>query len=83
MLDTGATLDHPTWLARRVVTSSFSNGETVDDGNGHGTHCNGTARGPRRPAGRPGYGIACDADIYAGKVLSNAGSGIDGRNPVR
>ncbi|GAA3848196.1 hypothetical protein GCM10022243_12790 [Saccharothrix violaceirubra] len=79
VLDTGFTTDHPDFAGRTVFTNSFITGETVDDAHGHGTHCIGTAAGPRKaPSGGPGYGVAHQADIYAGKVLSNAGFGSDG-----
>lgn len=79
VLDTGFTVDHPDFAGRTVLTQSFIAGETVDDAHGHGTHCIGSAAGPRKPAsGGPGYGVAYEADIYAGKVLSNAGFGSDG-----
>lgn len=77
VLDTGFDLGHPDFAGRRVVSQSFVNGQAVQDGHGHGTHCIGTACGSRRPGILPRYGIACDAEIYAGKVLSNAGSGTD------
>ncbi|RKT53534.1 S8 family serine peptidase [Saccharothrix australiensis] len=79
VLDTGFTVDHPDFAGRTVLTNSFIKGETVDDAHGHGTHCIGSAAGPREPAsGGPGYGVAYEAEIYAGKVLSNAGFGDDG-----
>ncbi|MGH3758894.1 S8 family serine peptidase [Actinophytocola sp.] len=78
VLDTGLDLAHPD-LARRTVTSkSFVQGEEVQDGHGHGTHCVGTSCGPRTPATGPGYGVAFEAEIHAGKVLSDGGSGADG-----
>ncbi|MBB5958396.1 subtilisin family serine protease [Saccharothrix tamanrassetensis] len=79
VLDTGFTVDHPDYAGRTVFTNSFVEGETVDDGHGHGTHCIGSAAGPRKPAsGGPGYGVAHEAEIYAGKVLSDSGTGSDG-----
>ncbi len=79
VLDTGFTVDHPDFAGRTVLTNSFIKGETVDDAHGHGTHCIGSAAGPRKPAsGGPGYGVAHEAEVYAGKVLSNAGFGDDG-----
>jgi subtilisin family serine protease len=78
VLDTGVDLGHPDLSARTIVTKSFVQGEEVQDGHGHGTHCIGTACGPREVADGPGYGVAYRSEIYAGKVLSNAGSGADG-----
>jgi subtilisin family serine protease len=78
VLDTGFTVAHPDFAGRSVNTQSFITGETVDDAHGHGTHCIGSSSGPRQPAGGgPGYGVAYEVEIYAGKVLSNAGSGSD------
>lgn len=78
VLDTGFDVNHPDFANRSAVTNSFIPGEDVQDGHGHGTHCIGTACGPRQPEVGPGYGVAYQTQIYAGKVLSNAGSGSDG-----
>lgn len=78
VLDTGMDLEHPDFAGRQIVARSFIEGEEVQDGHGHGTHCIGTACGPKQPGQLPRYGIAYDAEIYAGKVLSNRGSGADG-----
>ncbi|MFI9011746.1 S8 family serine peptidase [Actinosynnema sp. NPDC053489] len=78
VLDTGFTVAHPDFAGRSVITQSFVDGESVDDAHGHGTHCIGSSTGPRRAAsGGPGYGVAHEAEVYAGKVLSNRGSGTD------
>ena len=78
VLDTGMDLQHPDFLGRRIVAQSFIEGEEVQDGHGHGTHCIGTACGSDQLGTLPRYGIAHKAEIYAGKVLSNQGSGQDG-----
>lgn len=77
VLDTGLDLRHPDYAGRTIQSQSFVLGEAVQDGHGHGTHCIGTACGPRTPGQLPRYGIACEAEIFAGKVLSNRGSGGD------
>jgi subtilisin family serine protease len=77
VLDTGFDTTHPDFAGRNVTTQSFVAGEPPQDGHGHGTHCIGTSCGPRTPPTGPRYGIAYEADIFAGKVLSNAGSGTD------
>lgn len=78
ILDTGMDLNHPDFAGRAISSQSFVSGQAVQDGNGHGTHCIGTSCGSRRPGVGPRYGIAFEAHIFAGKVLSNAGSGNDG-----
>ncbi|NET38506.1 MAG: S8 family serine peptidase [Cyanothece sp. SIO1E1] len=78
VLDTGMDLTHPDFAGRNIISKSFIANEDVQDGQGHGTHCIGTACGPRQPQTLPRYGVAYDAEIYAGKVLSNKGSGADG-----
>ena len=77
VLDTGMDLGHPDFTGRTVVSRSFITGQSVQDGHGHGTHCIGTAAGPKQPGQLPRYGVAYEAEIYAGKVLSNQGSGGD------
>ncbi len=81
VLDTGMDLQHPDFVGRTVKSQSFIPGQAVQDGHGHGTHCVGTScgsRGPRSPRQLPRYGVAYEAEIYVGKVLSNAGGGTDG-----
>ena len=77
VLDTGFDLEHPDFAGRSVTAESFIDGEDAQDGHGHGTHCIGTACGPRSPGTGRRYGIAYEAEIFAGKVLSNEGSGSD------
>jgi subtilisin len=75
VLDTGFDLGHPDFAGRPVVSQTFV-GQPVQDLHGHGTHCIGTACGPKAPAGStPRYGIGFRSSIFVGKVLSNSGSG--------
>ena len=78
VLDTGMDLGHPDFAGRSVTSQTFVLGQAVQDGHGHGTHCIGTACGPARPIEGRRYGIASDAQIFAGKVLGNNGKGADG-----
>jgi subtilisin len=81
VLDTGFDLNHPDFSGRSVTTQSFITGEQVQDLQGHGTHCIGTSCGPLNPPDPLSpmrYGIAYNANIFVGKVLSNQGSGADG-----
>ncbi len=75
VLDTGIDVHYPELMRRVRAHKSFVPNESVDDLNGHGTHCAGTIAGPMNPAGAPRYGVAPDATLIIGKVLSNRGSG--------
>ncbi|WP_447528692.1 S8 family serine peptidase [Vreelandella sp. TE19] len=78
VLDTGIDPGHPDFAGRSMFGRSFV-GEPVQDLHGHGTHCIGTACGPRAMNGRtPAYGVASAAEIYAGKVLTNSGGSAGG-----
>lgn len=57
----------PKPIKYRNLTNSPGNGDS--DGNGHGTHCSGTA------VGRDGLGCAPEANLISIKVLSDEGSG--------
>lgn len=75
VLDTGMDLGHPDFAGRSFTTRSFV-GQPVQDLHGHGTHCIGTACGPKAPPGpTPRYGIAYGSRILVGKVLTNSGGG--------
>lgn len=76
ILDTGFETSHPDFATREIEGKSFIENEPWnDDVNGHGTHCSGIAAGNiRRDTGKR-YGIAKEANIKIGKVLSNDGKG--------
>lgn len=76
VLDTGFDFDHPDFAGRTIARQSFvppdQPDHDVQDVNGHGTHCVGTACGPRLSTpSRRGFGVAPDAEIFVGKVLSH------------
>lgn len=73
----GETIYHLDYQGRQIVHNSFVPDESASDGDGHGTHCIGTACGPADQTIHPRYGIAHEAEIFAGKVLTNKGWGID------
>lgn len=68
VLDTGMS-EHPS-LPKPIATRSFISGQSIEDGNGHGTHCCGTVLGRDED-----IGVAPEAQLIVGKVLSNGGSG--------
>lgn len=76
VLDTGYDADHPDFADRGVVSKSFIKGiETAADDNGHGTHCLGTLGGPRTATAGRRYGVACEAELFVGKVMKSTGKG--------
>lgn len=74
ILDTGFDIHHPDFEGREITAASFVPDEGILDIYGHGTHCIGTACGSSNPQGKR-YGVATQAQIYVGKVLSDEGSG--------
>ena len=79
VLDTGIDLGHPDFAGRVIASQSFIAGQPVQDGHSHGTHCAGTAAGPKSPPGtQRRYGVAHGARLIVGKVLSDQGSGSSG-----
>ncbi len=61
VLDTGLDLGHPDFARRNIVSQSFVPNQPVQDGNGHGTHCIGTACGPRVPFRTGGVALRATA----------------------
>jgi subtilisin len=74
VLDTGFDATHPDFQEREVTTCSFVPEETAQDQHGHGTHCIGVAGGATDEKGLR-YGVAPGTSLFAGKVLSDGGSG--------
>jgi len=77
VLDTGFDHNHQDFTGRAVTKKLFATRSSEDDTHGHGTHCIGTACGPLRPTSGPRYGVAFEAEIFAGKVLGDDGYGTD------
>ena len=73
-LDTGVNLTHPD-LPHAVATVSFVDGQTVEDGHGHGTHTAGIMAAMDNIGGV--VGVAPSASLLIGKVLGDDGSGYD------
>ena len=80
VLDTGLDAGHPDFAGREIVARDFTGGpvDGARDVQGHGTHCAGTAAGPRARGGLPRYGVAPEAALHVGKVLGDDGAGREG-----
>lgn len=72
VLDTGYTKHE--YGPEPIAAKSFISGQSVVDGNGHGSHCIGSVMCRRDDSGNS-IGVAPDAELIVGKVLSNQGSG--------
>lgn len=77
VLDTGLNLTHPDFSGLKIETKSFIKNSGVEDSNGHGTHCCGIAVGAINKKTGLRYGVAMNANLLVGKVLSNNGKGND------
>ncbi|KAK4497133.1 hypothetical protein PRZ48_011583 [Zasmidium cellare] len=67
VIDTGIYTEHSEFGGRATFGQNFIDDEDTD-GQGHGTHCAGTAAGTK-------YGVAKKANLIAVKVLGSDGSG--------
>lgn len=72
VLDTGIDANSPD-APTPVLSQSFVAGQSVQDGNGHGTHVAGTIAA--RDNGLGVIGVAPEVDLLVGKVLADSGSG--------
>ncbi|MGY0023855.1 S8 family serine peptidase [Streptomyces sp. YJ-C3] len=77
VLDTGYDSSHPDLASRVSESKSFIEGEEVADRNGHGTHVTSTVGGSGAASDGKEKGVAPDATLAVGKVLSNEGSGSE------
>ncbi|MFC7496520.1 MULTISPECIES: S8 family serine peptidase [unclassified Nocardioides] len=77
VLDTGVDQTHPDLADRIVASQSFVPGEGLADVNGHGTHTASTVAGTGTASGGQEKGVAPGAGLAIGKVLNDAGSGLD------
>lgn len=81
VLDTGVDPDHPDITIDEDNWAHFDRsgdrkGTSPQDGNGHGTHTSGTVTGAVDTDGDvPSFGVAPDATLHHGKVLTDRGGG--------
>ena len=77
VLDTGYDPTHPDLKDRVLTSANFTSDASVTDGNGHGTHVASTVGGSGAASDGQRRGVAPDADLMIGKVLSDGGYGED------
>ncbi|ROQ70586.1 subtilisin family serine protease [Streptomyces sp. 840.1] len=75
VLDTGADAGHPDLKGRITESKNFTDSDTTDDRQGHGTHTLSTVGGTGAASGGKKKGVAPGADLLVGKVLNDSGSG--------
>ncbi|MFF1925327.1 S8 family serine peptidase [Streptomyces sp. NPDC058221] len=75
VLDTGADAGHPDLKGRITESENFTDSDTTDDLQGHGTHTLSTVGGTGAASGGKKKGVAPGADLLVGKVLNDSGSG--------
>ncbi|MEU0375239.1 S8 family serine peptidase [Streptomyces sp. NPDC006283] len=77
VLDTGVDAGHPDLAGRITESKSFIEGQEVADRNGHGTHVSSTVGGSGAASDGKEKGVAPEATLAVGKVLSDEGSGSE------
>lgn len=75
ILDTGADADHPDLQGRIIAGEDFTGSGSWNDGHGHGTHVASTVGGSGQASDGVKKGVAPQADLLVGKVLSDWGDG--------
>ncbi|MFE1951738.1 S8 family serine peptidase [Streptomyces sp. NPDC059524] len=77
VLDTGYDTTHPDLASRVSESKSFIAGQEVADRQGHGTHVTSTVGGSGAASDGKEKGVAPDATLAVGKVLSDDGFGTE------
>ncbi|ONI88699.1 hypothetical protein ALI144C_06680 [Actinosynnema sp. ALI-1.44] len=75
VLDTGIDATHPDVAGKVAAAKDFTGGDDPVDGHGHGTHVASTILGSGAASGGKYKGVAPDAQLLVGRVLSADGSG--------
>ncbi|MBT2466964.1 S8 family serine peptidase [Streptomyces sp. ISL-66] len=77
VLDTGTDLGHPDLKGRVAEAKNFTDSDTAEDRQGHGTHTISTVGGSGAESDGAKKGVAPGAQLLSGKVLNDSGYGLD------
>ncbi|MFJ4981431.1 S8 family peptidase [Streptomyces coeruleorubidus] len=75
VLDTGIDATHPDLKGRILKAKNFTDSDSTDDRQGHGTHVASTIVGSGAKSGGKYKGVAPGAELLVGKVLDDTGFG--------
>ncbi|MER7172355.1 S8 family serine peptidase [Streptomyces mesophilus] len=76
VLDTGTDAEHPDLEGRVLELKNFTDSDTAEDRDGHGTHTISTVGGSGAASDGRKKGVAPGAELLSGKVLDDSGSGL-------
>ncbi|MFI6944064.1 S8 family peptidase [Streptomyces sp. NPDC050418] len=77
VLDTGSDSEHPDLKGRIADAKNFTDSDTTEDRDGHGTHTISTVGGSGAASDGKKKGVAPGTELLSGKVLNDYGQGAE------